>query len=366
MAFITSTGSTARSGPVRVGGYQVDICYAKTSSSKVSAWTVPRIISFSHAARRRFFVSRVISFNPSARSRTFYVSLQAAQPESTPEEPEISKEPSGELEDAQQSAVLVEMESSPSETVIETLEVTEEPSVDSKDAEEAEDAEEGEDAEESEDAEGGQLEDAQEGQSEDAQEGQQSALLAKVKSVASEARQKLDELLEGFEGDSPLGILASNLKAGDLSEASWVGITAGVTLAVILLPSLFPGGDLVLALLLGPVTFVLGVALTIWGHISLGLSNYTPFSSPVPNNTLVTSGAYKYVRHPIYGGLAITFLGLAVTTLSPVRLLLAIAWLFFVETQVPKEESELVQKHGKEYTDYQADVPKLIPFLPYK
>ena len=46
------------------------------------------------------------------------------------------------------------------------------------------------------------------------------------------------------------------------------------------------------------------------GVTDLGAGNLTPFAAPVEGNELKTTGAFSYVRHPIYGGLLVAATGL--------------------------------------------------------
>ena len=60
--------------------------------------------------------------------------------------------------------------------------------------------------------------------------------------------------------------------------------------------------------LLGVLLTYVGLGLWLWGFISLGSS----FALLTQARKLVTRGAYKYFKHPIYIGIFLTFLGIAV------------------------------------------------------
>ena len=51
-----------------------------------------------------------------------------------------------------------------------------------------------------------------------------------------------------------------------------------------------------------------GIAIAVWGVCSLGRS-LTPGTEPLPDAPLVVSGAYDYVRHPIYLGIVLLLAG---------------------------------------------------------
>lgn len=76
---------------------------------------------------------------------------------------------------------------------------------------------------------------------------------------------------------------------------------------------------------------------------------------------IVTSGVYSIVRHPQYlGGLlshfGITFLFSALYSLIFTPLIILLIYLM-----IKKEETELVREFGKEYKNYQKQVPMMIP-----
>jgi protein-S-isoprenylcysteine O-methyltransferase Ste14 len=59
---------------------------------------------------------------------------------------------------------------------------------------------------------------------------------------------------------------------------------------------------------LGLPLLVLGAIVIRWGVRSLG-RNLTPGTEPLPGASLVTSGAYAHVRHPIYTGVVLLLAG---------------------------------------------------------
>lgn len=111
----------------------------------------------------------------------------------------------------------------------------------------------------------------------------------------------------------------------------------------------------------GAITTVGGIGILAWSAINLGRS-LTPFPRPLPSAQLVTHGAYRFVRHPIYFGVPLTALGLALFTRSPLRLLLTLTLSFFFDRKADREEQWL-QARYPQYQDYQQTVKKLVPWL---
>ncbi len=77
---------------------------------------------------------------------------------------------------------------------------------------------------------------------------------------------------------------------------------------------------------------------------------------------MVEHGAYRWVRHPIYSGLILGALGLALLRGGILSLLYALILFIFFDIKSRKEESWLREKYV-DYADYQQRVRKLIPFI---
>jgi protein-S-isoprenylcysteine O-methyltransferase Ste14 len=111
----------------------------------------------------------------------------------------------------------------------------------------------------------------------------------------------------------------------------------------------------------GAAFIVAGSLLFAAGVARLG-SNLSPFPRPLAGATLVETGAYRIVRHPLYSGLLAAGLGWAVFVRSWLTLLyvgLSFAWL---DLKARREERWLVERFPQ-YRDYQRRVRRLVPFL---
>jgi protein-S-isoprenylcysteine O-methyltransferase Ste14 len=77
---------------------------------------------------------------------------------------------------------------------------------------------------------------------------------------------------------------------------------------------------------------------------------------------LVTSGPYRFVRHPIYTGLLAGLLGTAIMT-SPMGLVVVaiLAGIFSVSAVV--EEKNLMASFPTAYPQYRATTKMVIPFI---
>jgi protein-S-isoprenylcysteine O-methyltransferase Ste14 len=105
-----------------------------------------------------------------------------------------------------------------------------------------------------------------------------------------------------------------------------------------------------------------GFAFTIWARVHLG-ANWSGIVTVKRDHTLVTSGPYAIVRHPIYTGLLLAFAGTALA-LGELRGVLAVAlaaaslW-----RKLRLEERWMTEQFGDAYQRYRCRVRALVPFL---
>lgn len=112
---------------------------------------------------------------------------------------------------------------------------------------------------------------------------------------------------------------------------------------------------------LGVALVLIGGLLVLAGILSLG-RNLTAVPYPKEDAVLVESGAFRFVRHPIYSGIILGSLGWGLLTNSLLTLLLALVLFIFLDVKSRREEQWLCEKYAG-YTVYQARVRKLIPLI---
>ncbi len=105
---------------------------------------------------------------------------------------------------------------------------------------------------------------------------------------------------------------------------------------------------------------VAGVSVAIWARIYLG-RNWSGYVTYKKNHELVTSGPYKYIRHPIYSGVLLMLVGtwLFLPTLWTCALLALYISIFLWRTK--KEEAIMIKLFGKKYRDYMKHTKAIIP-----
>jgi protein-S-isoprenylcysteine O-methyltransferase Ste14 len=113
---------------------------------------------------------------------------------------------------------------------------------------------------------------------------------------------------------------------------------------------------------LGFILFVVGVAIRLAGKRALG-KYYSYGLRVLPDHKLVTSGIYRYVRHPISMAVLIYDPGIPLIFSSLYGFLITLALIPLVLYRIRIEERMLIQKFGDEYLDYMRRTKKLIPFL---
>ena len=90
--------------------------------------------------------------------------------------------------------------------------------------------------------------------------------------------------------------------------------------------------------------------------------NLTPLPHPKDDGTLVETGPYAWVRHPIYCGLILAAFGWALVVQGWLTLLWAAVLLTFLDIKSRREEAWLMARFPA-YAAYRRRVRKLIPFV---
>ncbi len=113
---------------------------------------------------------------------------------------------------------------------------------------------------------------------------------------------------------------------------------------------------------IGLIVFALGFMLMQWAEAALGRQ----FSINVTLQTdhqLITSGPYRYVRHPRYAGIFAFNLGVAFTFDSILGTLLTGGLLIILMWRISTEEAMLRQAFGPDWSRYAQRSWRLIPFV---
>jgi protein-S-isoprenylcysteine O-methyltransferase Ste14 len=167
-------------------------------------------------------------------------------------------------------------------------------------------------------------------------------------------------------------IAAFRTKPTRRRESNWLRpvILGIVLLAVVLRGTRRAHGWLTTAVIPGAwVRYWAGVALVVaglgfasWARVVLG-GNWSSWVVVKEGHELIEQGPYRHIRHPIYSGLLLAFLG-SVLAMGRVRGLLALVLILpVVWLKLRAEERVMQREFGDRYIDYRASTWALIPFL---
>ena len=107
---------------------------------------------------------------------------------------------------------------------------------------------------------------------------------------------------------------------------------------------------------------ILGLGFTICARIALG-GNWSATVTVKHGHEIVRSGPYRWLRHPIYTGLLLAFVGCAVA-LGEWRGIVAVAIVWAaLWRKLRLEERWLTEEFGARYSDYRRETWALIPFV---
>ena len=107
---------------------------------------------------------------------------------------------------------------------------------------------------------------------------------------------------------------------------------------------------------------IAGIAfgLYVLAHNRIGNFNIRPEVKTAAR--LITSGLYRFVRHPMYSALLLFLLAWIVAAVSPMKFGLWISLLLVLSVKASYEE-QLLRQHFSEYTEYANKTKRFIPLL---
>ena len=106
----------------------------------------------------------------------------------------------------------------------------------------------------------------------------------------------------------------------------------------------------------GVLLVICGFLLRVWATTHFYAHNMRVISLQ-PQNSLITTGPYRYSRNPLYlGANVFCFFGAALLLGSPTAVLLTILHLPFVDLMIRREEKQLQRKFGEDFRIYKSKV----------
>jgi len=112
----------------------------------------------------------------------------------------------------------------------------------------------------------------------------------------------------------------------------------------------------------GLAIFAFGISVRQWALVALhGL--YTDRLGIQPEHELVTSGPYRFVRHPGYLGEILSVLGIGLAMSSIIGLTMVVVLVLVIVMRMNAEEKMLAEHFGDEFQEYEKRTKRLVPFI---
>ncbi|MBA3648067.1 MAG: isoprenylcysteine carboxylmethyltransferase family protein [Chitinophagales bacterium] len=142
-----------------------------------------------------------------------------------------------------------------------------------------------------------------------------------------------------------------------LKNASLAGLLIAIVALAVLITCKLILADGIVAI----VVQAIAVLLMIWARLTFGFRSFHASADPTSGG-LVTTGPYKYLRHPIYAAVIyFTCAGIS-SHLSILSVMMGIAVVAGLSIRMVAEE-QLVAKQYPDYKSYSAKTKRVIPFI---
>lgn len=112
---------------------------------------------------------------------------------------------------------------------------------------------------------------------------------------------------------------------------------------------------------IGVVLFGAGLGLAVWARVYLGRNWGMPMTQKAEPE-LVTSGPYRFVRHPIYSGILLGFAGTGLATNGYWWIVFGVCLVYFIYS-ARVEEGIMTSAFPTTYPSYRERTKMLIPFV---
>jgi len=113
--------------------------------------------------------------------------------------------------------------------------------------------------------------------------------------------------------------------------------------------------------MLGVILLATGLGLTVWARRHLG-RNWSASVVVKEGHALVRTGPYRYVRHPIYSGILLAFLGM-VLTIGEWRGLVALLLVGVSFAVKSRAEEGRMRETFPEYAEYARGTAAIVPYV---
>ena len=110
------------------------------------------------------------------------------------------------------------------------------------------------------------------------------------------------------------------------------------------------------------VIFLFGLILGLWAINHNQRDNFHIQPNLKEGCQLITTGTYRYIRHPMYTSVIIMMFAILVSTPTPLEFLFFITLIVILVLKAKREEL-LWCRHDKSYIDYKNNTKLFIPYI---
>jgi len=111
---------------------------------------------------------------------------------------------------------------------------------------------------------------------------------------------------------------------------------------------------------IGLVLSLAGIGLLVWTHEHLG-RQWSADLVIQSSHVLITSGPYRWIRHPMYSALFAFFIGTALSSGNYLIEALSLVIILNIFFRLPNEEKMMLEKFGDEYRAYAEKTGQFFP-----
>ena len=112
----------------------------------------------------------------------------------------------------------------------------------------------------------------------------------------------------------------------------------------------------------GSLIIILGFIVILFSNKAIG-SNWSASIQKEGTEKLITSGVYKFIRHPLYFSGLLIFIGIFIYFQSWLSSILLIPSFLFINLRIKHEEKELLGLFTEDFLQYKKLTKKIIPFI---
>lgn len=108
--------------------------------------------------------------------------------------------------------------------------------------------------------------------------------------------------------------------------------------------------------------FLIGLSFALWALNHNRIGNFHVRPKLKENCKLITTGIYRFIRHPMYASLILMMLSVLISSFSILEIILFLLFIVVLVLKALREES-LWECHNEEYKKYKKNSKLFIPYI---